>query len=56
MTDTFKARPTIYRGIQMRSRLEAAFAQVLDESSVEWVYCAEHSSHEKCSLTLSRLL
>lgn len=35
----FKARPTIYKGIQMRSRLEAGFAAWLDASTVfQWEY------------------
>jgi len=34
----FKARPTTYKGIKMRSRLEAGFAAWLDEFSVEWNY------------------
>lgn len=33
-----RARPTIYRGIQMRSRLEAKFAARLDHLGVEWTY------------------
>ncbi len=37
MTD-FKPRPTIYNGVQMRSRLEAGFAMWLDELGVEWEY------------------
>lgn len=32
------ARPTTYRGIKMRSRLEARFAQELDEGHFDWVY------------------
>jgi hypothetical protein len=32
------ARPTIYNGIRMRSRLEASFAQWLDFLGVEWRY------------------
>lgn len=32
------ARPTTYRGIHMRSRLEARVAAVLDASGHEWVY------------------
>lgn len=32
------ARPTTYKGIQMRSRLEARFAQALDEASATWAY------------------
>lgn len=34
----FKARPTIYKGIHMRSRLEAGFAGWLDRSNIEWEY------------------
>lgn len=33
-----KARPTLYRGIQMRSRLEADYAASLDRGEVEWEY------------------
>lgn len=33
-----KARPTIYKGVQMRSRLEAGFAQWLDGWDMEWEY------------------
>jgi hypothetical protein len=35
-----QARPTIYRGIRMRSRLEAAFAQELDNDGLveDWTY------------------
>lgn len=32
------ARPTIYRGIKMRSRLEARFAEGLDANKVKWAY------------------
>lgn len=32
------ARPTIYRGVRMRSRLEASFAQLLDEKDLPWQY------------------
>lgn len=32
------ARPTVYRGVRMRSRLEAQFAQVLDKAQFEWEY------------------
>ena len=38
MTPTYKARPTLYKGIQMRSRLEALFAQTLDNAKVAWEY------------------
>lgn len=31
-------RPTLYRGIQMRSRLEARFARSLDQAGVGWAY------------------
>lgn len=34
----FKARPTVYKGIQMRSRLEAAFAAWLDKFDMTWRY------------------
>lgn len=34
----FKARPTLYNGIQMRSRNEAAFAQWLDCRRWNWEY------------------
>lgn len=33
-----KARPTTYKGIQMRSRLEAQFAQWLDAGAFSWDY------------------
>jgi hypothetical protein len=36
-----KAIPTTHRGIKMRSRLEASFAQALDEFKIEWAYEAE---------------
>lgn len=32
------ARPTLYRGIRMRSRLEADFAAFLDRAEAEWEY------------------
>ena len=35
---TWKARPTTYRGIQMRSRLEARFAATLDAIGHPWQY------------------
>lgn len=31
-TSSFQPRPTVYKGVQMRSRLEAGFAQWLDRS------------------------
>lgn len=34
----FKARPTEYRGVTMRSRLEAGFAQWLDSMRWDWEY------------------
>lgn len=33
-----RARPTIYNGIRMRSRLEAGFAAWLDEAKLSWAY------------------
>lgn len=33
-----KARPTTYKGVRMRSRLEAGFAAWLDDAGVEWQY------------------
>ena len=38
LTDTIDARPVEYRGIQMRSKLEAEFAWYLDERGFEWQY------------------
>lgn len=35
---TIHARPTTYNGIQMRSRLEAAFAAILDDTDCTWQY------------------
>lgn len=32
------ARPTLYKGIRMRSRLEADFAAFLDRMEAEWAY------------------
>jgi hypothetical protein len=34
----FKARPTTYNGIEMRSRLEAGFAAWLDRHQMKWKY------------------
>lgn len=34
----FKARPTVYKGVQMRSRLEAGFAVWLDKVNLRWEY------------------
>lgn len=34
----FTARPTVYKGIQMRSRLEAGFAAWLDREHLTWEY------------------
>lgn len=33
-----QARPTMYKGIRMRSRLEADYAASLDREGVEWEY------------------
>jgi hypothetical protein len=39
MTETeIKARPTLYKGIQMRSRLEADYAAALDAQGHRWEY------------------
>jgi hypothetical protein len=35
---TLKARPTVYDGIRMRSRLEAGYAAWLDQNGLEWEY------------------
>ena len=32
------ARPTVYNGIQMRSRLEATYAARLDRAGLTWSY------------------
>lgn len=37
-TETIKARPTTYKGIKMRSRLEADYAAYLDNRGVTWEY------------------
>lgn len=36
--DHLRARPTIYAGIKMRSRLEASFAAILDRYQLQWEY------------------
>jgi len=39
MTQVIKARPTLYKGVQMRSRLEADYAAFLDRNdSYSWEY------------------
>lgn len=35
---TIKARPTIYKGVEMRSRLEATYAEVCDRHGWGWRY------------------
>ncbi len=35
---TMQARPTLYKGIQMRSRMEAEFAAFLDDRGMAWQY------------------
>lgn len=35
---TIKARPTTYKGVEFRSRLEARFAWHLDEQGEDWIY------------------
>ena len=34
----FTARPTVYRGVKMRSRTEARYAAALDDLGVSWEY------------------
>ena len=38
MSTTWKARPTTYKGIEMRSRLEATYAASLDAEGECWSY------------------
>lgn len=38
MTTLFPARPTTYKGVEMRSRMEAGFAAWLDSHKVPWAY------------------
>lgn len=38
MSLSIPARPTIYRGVQMRSRLEASWAAHFDELGLVWTY------------------
>lgn len=38
MAARFKARKTLYKGVEMRSRLEAGFAQWCDQSCIPWEY------------------
>lgn len=38
VSTAWKARPTTYRGIQMRSRLEARYAAELDAKGKSWTY------------------
>jgi hypothetical protein len=33
-----RARPTMYKGVKMRSRLEASFAAALDRDGCKWTY------------------
>lgn len=40
--EEFRSRPTLYRGIQMRSRIEARWAVVFDYLKFEWEYEPEH--------------
>lgn len=43
----YKARPTIYKGIQMRSRLEAGYAAWLDLWGFDWEYEPQAFASEK---------
>jgi hypothetical protein len=38
VTGTIKARPTLYKGVRMRSRLEADYAAHLDHAGYAWKY------------------
>lgn len=38
MSLTIPARPTTYKGIEMRSRLEARYAAMLEANRVDWTY------------------
>ena len=38
MRRTYTARPTVYNGVHMRSRLEASFAASLDAEGDDWMY------------------
>jgi hypothetical protein len=42
-----KARPTTYKGIPMRSRLEAAYAASLDREHQDWEYEPECFANEQ---------
>lgn len=42
--EEFRSRPTLYRGIQMRSRIEARWAVIFDFFSLRWEYEPEHYS------------
>lgn len=44
---TMTPRPTTYKGIKMRSRLEAGFAQWLDKWNFNWEYEPECFAHER---------
>jgi hypothetical protein len=37
-SETIRSRPTLYRGVRMRSRLEADYARHLDRQCIEWEY------------------
>ena len=37
-TQSFKPRPTTYKGVKMRSRLEAGYAMWADEIGLDWEY------------------
>lgn len=45
--DQFKARPTTYKGIAMRSRLEARVAAWLDSLGIRWTYEPHAFASEK---------
>lgn len=47
MTTTLRARPTTYKGVKMRSRLEAGYAQWLDRWDFTWEYEPECFASER---------
>jgi hypothetical protein len=48
VTTQIQARPTLYRGIRMRSRLEADYAANLDRMGCQWTYEPECFASADC--------
>jgi hypothetical protein len=42
--EEFRSRPTVYRGIQFRSRIEARWAVIFDFFGIQWEFEPEHYS------------